>query len=68
MALGGLAVLTIFSLLAMAYKQDEDQDQLEITLCRGPIFTVRGHHEDSQTISLSPSTSTLKEVAPPKPL
>ena len=33
-ALAGLVLLAIFSMLAMARKQDEDQDRLEIELRR----------------------------------
>jgi hypothetical protein len=33
-ALGGEALLAIFSMLVIARYQDEDQDQLEIELCR----------------------------------
>jgi hypothetical protein len=33
-ALGGLVLLVVFSILAMARKQDEDQDRLEIKLRR----------------------------------
>lgn len=34
LALGGVVLLAIFSMLAMARKQDEDQDRLEIELRR----------------------------------
>lgn len=47
MALGGLVLLAIFSMLAMARKQDEDQDRLEIELCREPNLAPHPDHEGS---------------------
>jgi hypothetical protein len=46
-ALGGLALLAIFSMLAMARKQDEDQDRLETELCREKNLTPQCDHEGS---------------------
>jgi hypothetical protein len=43
-ALGGLVLLAIFSMLAMAHEQDEDQDRLEIELRRENNL---GDHEGS---------------------
>ena len=38
--LAGLVLLAIFSMLAMAHKQEEDQDRLEIELRRGNSFAL----------------------------
>jgi hypothetical protein len=46
-ALGGLALLAIFSMLAMGRKQEEDQDRLEIELCREKNLAPQCDHEGS---------------------
>jgi hypothetical protein len=56
-ALGGLVLLAIFSMLVMARKQDEDQDRLEIELRRGNNFVPNFDHEassDNICISIDP--------------
>ncbi|MHB9073153.1 MAG: hypothetical protein ACYC6G_06490 [Desulfobaccales bacterium] len=64
--LGGLVLLAIFSMLAMARKQDEDQDRLEIELRRENNLASRGDPEgspDNIRISLD---STLHGVVATK--
>jgi hypothetical protein len=56
-ALGGLVLLAIFSMLVMARKQDEDQDRLEIELRRENNFVPNFDHEassDNICISIDP--------------
>jgi hypothetical protein len=45
--LGGLVLLAIFSMLAMARKQDEEQDRLEIELSRENNLASQCDHEGS---------------------
>jgi hypothetical protein len=45
--LGGLLLLAIFSMLAMARKQDEDQDRLEVELRRDNSFVPNFDQEAS---------------------
>lgn len=52
-ALGGLVLLAIFSMLGMARKQDEDQDRLEIELRRENNLAPHGDHEGSHNIRIS---------------
>jgi hypothetical protein len=47
-ALGVLVLLVIFSILAMAHKQDEDQDRLEIKLRREILLRVGAKSPISQ--------------------
>jgi len=46
-ALGGLVLLAVFSMLAMARKQDDNQDRLEIELRRENPLAPNGNHEGS---------------------
>jgi hypothetical protein len=45
LALGGMVLLTIFSMLSMARIQDEDQDRLEIELSRNNRLACPSDYE-----------------------
>jgi hypothetical protein len=55
---GGFLLLGIFSMLAMARKQDDDQDRLEIELCRKYHPAPHGNHagspNHSDSVSINP--------------
>jgi len=66
MALGGLVLLAIFSMLAMARKQDEDQDRLEIELRRENNLSLHGDPEGSPDNILGSIDSDLNGVGTTK--
>jgi hypothetical protein len=61
-ALAGLVLLAIFSMLAMARKQDEGQDRLEIELWRENNLAPHGDHEGSPDDILVSIDSDLNGV------
>ncbi len=65
-ALGGLALLAIFSMLVMARKQDEDQDRLEIELRRKNKLAPHGDYEGSSNNILVSIDSDLNGVGTTK--
>ncbi|MFA4901538.1 MAG: hypothetical protein WC600_02205 [Desulfobaccales bacterium] len=65
-ALGGLVLLAIFSMLVMARKQDEDQDRLEIELRRENNLALHGDHAGSSDNILVTLDSDLNGVSTTK--
>jgi hypothetical protein len=57
-----LVLLAIFSMLAMAQRQDEDQDRLEIELCRGSNFDSHINQESNPIRTRSLLIPTLGNV------
>jgi hypothetical protein len=65
-ALRGLVLLAIFSMLAMARKQDEDQDRLEVELWRENSLAPHDDHKGSPDDILAAIDSDLNGVGTTK--
>jgi hypothetical protein len=63
---GGLVLLAIFSMLAMAHMQEEDQDRLEIELRRGNSFALPVDREGNPVPICGSVTPNLEIGGPPK--
>jgi hypothetical protein len=66
-AVGGLLMLVIFNMLAMAHRQDEDQDRLEIELGRGNLSLAPVIMGEPLILSGSRSTPTFEATPPTQP-
>jgi hypothetical protein len=68
MVVGGLAVLVIFSMLAMARQGEEEQALLEIALCQAQAFPARHDQEstpmvgENRSMPIAPEERTRKRA------